>query len=77
MSLIDPSSIDPNSIDTPEFTGDRAVIYIYVFTGIQIVAVALRFWARALTLRSWGWDDWLVGASLLSTIVYGAASISK
>ncbi|KAI1771724.1 hypothetical protein F4818DRAFT_445055 [Hypoxylon cercidicola] len=67
---------NPDNYDSPEFIGDREFIFVIVFIGIQIIAVALRFYARALTTRKYGLDDWLVIASLLSIIAIGALSLS-
>lgn len=68
---------DSNKIDSSEYVGDRAVIFTGIFLGVQIVAVALRFYARALTPRKYGLDDWLVVASLLSAVASSAVSISE
>ncbi|KAI1408080.1 hypothetical protein F5Y13DRAFT_194673 [Hypoxylon sp. FL1857] len=60
----------------PENIGYRLEIFVGVFTVFEIAAVALRFYARTLTVRSFGADDWLVTASLLAQIVAGGVAIA-
>ncbi|KAI0172476.1 hypothetical protein GGR52DRAFT_590944 [Hypoxylon sp. FL1284] len=75
MSIMVMNSSSPDKNYSSEFIGDRAVVFVAVFVGIQIIAVALRFYARSLTTRRYGLDDWLVAASLLSMIINGALAI--
>ncbi|KAI1140868.1 hypothetical protein F5Y05DRAFT_423768 [Hypoxylon sp. FL0543] len=61
----------------PDYIGYRLEIFVGAFTAVEIAAVALRFYARTLTVRSFGADDWLVAASLLGQIVAGAVAIGE
>ncbi|SPQ24469.1 9dc8e501-d636-4b41-b2a8-37bf5485b45f [Thermothielavioides terrestris] len=62
------SEADPSSLS--EYVGYRLTIFVCVFIPLQILAVALRFWARSITRgSSYGLDDWLVLVSLLCQLV--------
>ncbi|KAI0835423.1 hypothetical protein F5Y06DRAFT_134740 [Hypoxylon sp. FL0890] len=65
-----------SDLTQPDYIGYRLEIFVGVFTAFEIAAVALRFYARTLTVRSFGADDWLVAASLLGQIVAGAVAIA-
>lgn len=60
-----------------EYIGGRLAIFIAVFTPLQVLAVALRFYARTLTERPCGVDDWLVVTSLLAQLVQAGAAVGK
>lgn len=59
------------------YIGNRLIIFVSFFTPLQLVLVVLRLFARRLTARSRGLDDWLVVASLLSQFVQAGISIGK
>lgn len=65
-----------NDITQPGYIGYRLEIFVGVFTAFEIAAVALRFYSRTLTVRSFGADDWLVAASLVGQIIAGAVAIA-
>ncbi|OTA54618.1 hypothetical protein K449DRAFT_389073 [Hypoxylon sp. EC38] len=65
-----------NDLTQPDYIGYRLEIFVGVFTAFEIAAVALRFYSRTLTVRSFGADDWLVAASLLGQIVAGGVAIA-
>ncbi|KAI1500660.1 hypothetical protein F5X99DRAFT_232076 [Biscogniauxia marginata] len=64
-------------LNSPEYIGSRLEIFIGVFVPLQIAAVVLRFYARALTARRSGLDDWLVVVSLLGQIVAAGIAIGS
>lgn len=48
------------------------------FTLLAVIAVCLRFWARHWSAGSYGWDDWLVLASLFMVFVnFALNAVSK
>lgn len=51
-------SIDPASMKSQLYGIDIS------FTLLAVMAVGLRFWARARSAGSYGWDDWLVLVSV-------------
>lgn len=64
-------------INSDEYIGYRLEIFVGLFTALEIIAVALRFWARSLTAREYGLDDWLVVVSMLGQIVAGGIAIGE
>jgi hypothetical protein len=50
-------------------------VFVGVFTPLQVLFVALRFYARSLASASWGWDDGLVIAALLGQLVFSGIVI--
>lgn len=59
------------------YIGTRLTIFLAFFTPLQIVLVALRLVARRLTVRSRGYDDFLVIACLLSQLVATGLAIGQ
>lgn len=59
------------------YIGNRLVIFVSVFTPLQILLTALRFYARSLTPRRYGIDDWLVLAALLGQLVLTGIAIGE
>lgn len=59
------------------FIGNRLIIFIAFFSPLQLALVVLRLFARRLTARPRGLDDWLVVASLLSQFIQAGISIGQ
>lgn len=57
------------------YIGNTLVIFITCFTPLQILAVIGRLYARRLTARAQGADDFLVIASLLGQFVAAGIAI--
>lgn len=66
-----------DDITSSDYIGHKLEIFVGFFTALQIVAVALRFWARSLTARPYGLDDGLVLISLLGQVVAGGVAIGE
>ncbi|KAI2601708.1 hypothetical protein GGR54DRAFT_647121 [Hypoxylon sp. NC1633] len=60
-----------------EYTGYRLKAFIGVFIPLQIIVVALRCYARSLTVTKYDAGDWLVIAALIGQIVAGGVAIGS
>ena len=60
-----------------EYIGWRLEVFIGVFTPLQVLFVALRFYARSLASSPWAWDDVLIVISLLGQLVAGGIAIGE
>ncbi|KAI0469375.1 hypothetical protein F4859DRAFT_487962 [Xylaria cf. heliscus] len=60
-----------------ENLGWQLEVFIAVFTPLEIACVALRFWARSLSVARYDLSDWLVLAALVGQIVAGGIAISS
>ncbi|KAI2642230.1 hypothetical protein GGS21DRAFT_501572 [Xylaria nigripes] len=58
-----------------EYTGWRLIVFISVFTPLQIIIVGLRYYARALTKFHYDLGDILVGVALLTQFVSAALGL--
>ncbi|KAK9779539.1 putative Integral membrane protein [Seiridium cardinale] len=65
------------SLNSPEYIGWRLEVFVGVFTPLQVLFVALRCYARALTASPWALDDWFIVISLLGQIVAGGIAIGS
>ncbi|KAK0610017.1 hypothetical protein B0T17DRAFT_603427 [Bombardia bombarda] len=65
------------SLYEPGYNGTSILILMPIFMFIDLVAVALRFYARSLTSQRCGLDDWLVLASLAGQAVLSSIAISS
>ncbi|KJZ72765.1 hypothetical protein HIM_07840 [Hirsutella minnesotensis 3608] len=61
---------------SPEYIGYQLEAFIGVFTTVEIIAVALRFYARHLTDSKYDAGDYLIVAALIGQIVAGAIAVS-
>lgn len=59
--------------DTP-YIGWRLVVFVSVVTPLLVILTALRFYARSLTSRRFGLDDWLVLIALFGQ--FGATGLA-
>lgn len=59
------------------YSGNKLTIFTICFIPVQIVCVALRYFARHLTQASWGVDDVLVSISLISQLCMAGISIGQ
>lgn len=59
--------------DTP-YIGWRLVVFVSVVTPLLVIVTALTFYARSLTSRRLGLDDWLVLIALLGQ--FGATGLA-
>ncbi|KAI1357673.1 hypothetical protein F5Y08DRAFT_323759 [Xylaria arbuscula] len=62
--------------DSPEYIGYRLEAFIGAFTALEIVAVALRFWARSLSVSKYDAGDYLIIAALVGQVVAGGLAIA-
>jgi hypothetical protein len=60
-----------------EYIGWRLEVFVGVFTPLQVVFVALRFYARSLASSPWAWDDVLILVSLLGQLVASGIAIGE
>lgn len=60
-----------------EYIGYRLEVFIAVFIPIQLIAVALRFYARSLTVQKYDGGDWLISAALIGQLVAAGIAISE
>ena len=60
-----------------ESRGIEINVVAWVFTGIAIVTVSLKLFARAQVIKQLGWDDFFIFFSLVSRINHSAASKAK
>lgn len=72
-SILPPPSIlstwpTPNYVD-PVTRSDRGPIFCTIIAAITVVCVALRLWTRAVVLRSFGLDDWLIAWAVVGYTV--------
>ncbi|KAK6821155.1 hypothetical protein PG987_015555 [Apiospora arundinis] len=65
----------PHPPNSPENIGWRLLVFVGVFTPLQLIFVALRFYARSLGASPWGWDDGLIIVSLLGQFVAAGIAI--
>ncbi|KAI0164068.1 hypothetical protein GGR57DRAFT_274022 [Xylariaceae sp. FL1272] len=61
--------------DSSEYVGWRLIVFVSVFTPLQIALVALRFYARSLTKARYDIGDILVVIALLAGLVQTGISI--
>ncbi|KAI1812805.1 putative alpha-xylosidase [Poronia punctata] len=61
---------------SPDYIGYRLEIFIGVFTALEVLAVALRFWARSLTVGRYDAGDYLIIAALFGQFVAGGIAIA-
>lgn len=61
----------------PEYIGYRMPVFVAIFTFVEVVVVAVRFYARSLTARRFAADDGLVIASLLGQFVAGGIALGE
>lgn len=64
----------PNS---SENIGWRLLVFVGVFTPLQTIFVALRFYARSLVRSPWAWDDGLIVTALLGQFVAAGIAIGE
>ncbi|KAK8104508.1 uncharacterized protein PG998_011541 [Apiospora kogelbergensis] len=64
----------PNS---SENIGWRLLVFVGVFTPLQTIFVALRFYARSLVRSPWAWDDGLIVTALLGQFVAAGIAIGS
>ncbi|KAK6859568.1 hypothetical protein PG995_003204 [Apiospora arundinis] len=67
----------PHPPNSPENIGWRLLVFVGVFTPLQLIFVALRFYARSLGASPWGWDDGLIIVSLLGQFVAAGIAIGS
>lgn len=60
-----------------ENLGWQLEVFIAVFTPLEVACVALRFWARSLSVARYDASDWLVLAALIGQIVAAGIAISR
>lgn len=51
-----------------EYIGDRLILISAVFIALESIFVALRCYARTLTISSLGWDDIIIPVAWLANI---------
>ncbi|KAL7625377.1 hypothetical protein AAE478_004594 [Parahypoxylon ruwenzoriense] len=66
-----------NDRTSSEYIGYRLEVFLGVLVPVQIVLVALRFYARSLTASCYGLDDWLVVTSLLGQVLAAGMAIEE
>lgn len=71
-----PASMTPPQLDS-SYIGWRLQVVIVVFLPLQLFCVVLRFYARRLSGRKYGWDDWLIIASFLGQCVLSGLILGK
>ncbi|KAI1175096.1 putative alpha-xylosidase [Nemania sp. FL0916] len=60
-----------------DYIGYRLEAFIGVFTALEVIAVALRFWARSLSVARYDAGDYLIIAALIGQIGAGALAIAS
>lgn len=60
--------------DDIPYIGWRLVVFVSVVTPLLVLVTALRFYARSLTSRRFGLDDWLVLIALFGQ--FGATGLA-
>lgn len=63
--------------DSTPYIGNRLVIFVSVVTPLLVLLTALRFYARSLTARRYGLDDWLVLTALFGQFVATGLAIGE
>ncbi|KAI0483790.1 hypothetical protein F4859DRAFT_512428 [Xylaria cf. heliscus] len=66
-----------NDVLPSDYVGWRLYVFIGVFTPLQVGLVALRFYVRQFTARTYGWDDWLVSAAILGQLAMAGITIGS
>ena len=66
-----------SDLESSENISYRVIVFVSIFTPLEIVLVGLRFYARSLTASKFGLDDWLVLTALLGQFVAGGIAIGK
>jgi hypothetical protein len=67
----------PDPAGLSEYVGWRLIVFVSVFTPLQISVVALRFYARSLTKFHYDIGDILVVVALVSGLVQTAFGIGE
>jgi hypothetical protein len=76
----DESSVDQSSAANntrEEYPGNKLVAISIIFVILNVIFVTLRCYARLLTKAVYGWDDYLIFASLISNTVLSVVLIRK
>lgn len=58
---------DPTTVDLTESRAVEINVVAWVFTGIAIVTVVLKLFARSQITKQLGWDDFFIFFSLVGT----------
>lgn len=66
-----------NDVLSSDYVGWRLYVFVGVFTPLQVGLVALRFYVRQFTSRTYGWDDWLVSAAILGQLAMAGIAIGE
>lgn len=72
--MADRTSPNLSALPDGTYEGRRLVVFTAIFMPAQLLAVSLRYWVR-LKLRNWGFDDYIILASLFMQIVFGVLCI--
>jgi NADH:ubiquinone oxidoreductase subunit 3 (subunit A) len=59
------------------FNGNELYVVASVFIVLDIVCVALRFWARKIGKIHWGWDDVLIIPGLIFCLSVSIVSLGE
>ena len=60
-----------------EFNAGEVIVVATIFIVLEIVCVALRFWARRIGKVAWGWDDSLIVPGLIFCLVIPILSLGE
>lgn len=60
-----------------EYIGWRLEVFVGIFTPLQLIFVALRFYARSLASNPWAWDDGLIIIALLGQFVAAGIAVGE
>lgn len=70
-------SVAPPPGSSPEYSGDRLIIFTAIFLPVQVLCVALRYLTRYLIKGAWGLDDAVTLSSLLLQLCMAGISIGE
>ena len=51
-----------------EYSGDKLILISAIFIALESIFVALRYYARTLTISARGWDDIIIPVAWLANI---------
>ena len=64
-------------VPSSEYVGNRVFVFSIIFIPVQIICVLLRFLARYLIKKSWGFDDLIIVVSLIFQLSQAALCIGR